>query len=136
MGRDQRSRQVRSPGLEALPAGQWHELGPWHGEIEDVADGSFRRREPPAIQGTGYVVKSIEAALWAFHRSTSFEQGALMAVNLGDDADTTGAIYGQLAGAFYGMDAIPAAWTRRIALRDNIIGLADRLFALAADRGP
>ncbi|MCY4110117.1 MAG: ADP-ribosylglycohydrolase family protein, partial [Chloroflexi bacterium] len=84
--------------------------------------------------GSGYVVKSIEAALWAFHKSTSFEQGALMAVNLGDDADTTGAIYGQLAGAFYGIDAIPAAWTQRIALRDDIIGLADHLFALAVGR--
>ena len=118
------------------PTGQWYDLGPLHGEIEEVAGGSFKRREPPAIQGSGYVVKSIEAALWAFHRSTSFEQGALMAVNLGDDADTTGAIYGQLAGAFYGMDAIPARWRERIALRDDIIGLADRLFALAAGRGP
>ena len=114
------------------PAGQWDDLGPWHDEIEEVAGGSFKRREPPEIQGSGYVVKSIEAALWAYHKSTSFQQGALMAVNLGDDADTTGAIYGQLAGAFYGIDAIPAAWTQRIALRDDIIDLADKLFVLAA----
>ena len=117
------------------PAGRWSELGPWRGEIEEVASGSFKRKEPPQIQGSGYVVKSIEAALWAFHKSTSFEQGALMAVNLGDDADTTGAIYGQLAGAFYGMHAIPVRWRQRIALRDDILGLADRLFALAASRG-
>ncbi len=116
------------------PAGRWHELGPWHGEIEDVASGSFKRKDPPQIQGSGYVVRSIEAALWAFHKSTSFEKGALMAVNLGDDADTTGAIYGQLAGAFYGMDGIPAAWRQRIALRDQIVGLADKLFALATGK--
>ena len=116
------------------PAGTWTELGPWHSEIEDVASGSFKRKDPPQIQGSGYVVRSIEAALWAFHKSTSFEQGALMAVNLGDDADTTGAIYGQLAGAFYGMDGIPAAWTQRIALRVQIIALADKLFALATSK--
>ena len=116
------------------PAGKWSELGPWHGEIEDVAGGSFKRKQPPQIQGSGYVVRSIEAALWAFHKSTSFEQGALMAVNLGDDADTTGAIYGQLAGPFYGMGGIPAAWSQRIALRDQIIGLADGLFALATSK--
>ena len=50
--------------------------------------------------GTGYVVKSLEAALWAFHKSDCFEDGCLLAVNLGDDAETTGAIFGQLAGVF------------------------------------
>ncbi len=59
-----------------------------------------------------------------------------MAVKLGDDADTTGAIYGQLAGAFYGMNAIPAKRRERIALRDDIIGLADKLFALATRNAP
>jgi ADP-ribosylglycohydrolase len=59
------------------------------------AAGSFKRKEPPEIRGTGYVVESLEAALWAFARPSSFWEGALLAVNLGDDADTTGAIYGQ-----------------------------------------
>lgn len=68
------------------------------------------RGEPrgSSITGTGYVVESLEAALWAFDRSDSFGEGALLAVNLGDDADTTGAIYGQIAGAFYGAEQIPA----------------------------
>ena len=68
------------------------------------------RDEPQgsSITGTGYVVESLEAALWAFDRSDSFGEGALLAVNLGDDADTTGAIYGQIAGAFYGAEQIPA----------------------------
>ncbi|MDP2644144.1 MAG: ADP-ribosylglycohydrolase family protein [Desulfobacterales bacterium] len=73
-------------------------------EIDEIACGSFKRKEPPQIVGSGYVVKSLEAALWAFARSSSFREGCLFAVNLGDDADTTGAIYGQLAGAFYGPD--------------------------------
>ena len=96
-------------------------------EIDEVAGGSFMRREPPEIVGSGYVVKSLEAALWAFHRSESFEQGCLLAVNLGDDADTTAAIYGQLAGAYYGIDAIPAEWKDIIAQRELILGLADGL---------
>jgi ADP-ribosyl-[dinitrogen reductase] hydrolase len=96
-------------------------------KIEAIARGSFLRKEPPDIQGSGYVVHSMEAALWAFARSTSFRDGALLAVNLGDDADTTGAIYGQLAGAFYGAEAIPAAWRARLARGDEITALAKSL---------
>ena len=72
----------------------------------------------------------MEAALWAFSRSDSFREGALLAVNLGNDADTTGAIYGQLAGTFYGAEAIPAAWKATLAKRELIIDLADRLYGL------
>jgi ADP-ribosyl-[dinitrogen reductase] hydrolase len=101
-------------------------------EIDEVARGSFKRKEPPAIRGTGYVVQSLEAALWAFHKSTEFRDGALMAVNLGDDADTTGAVYGQIAGAFYGYEGIPEGWRSVVAQRDMILGLADRLADRAA----
>lgn len=97
--------------------------------IAEVAAGSFKEREPPEIQGSGYVVKALEAALWAFHRGQNFRSGALLAVNLGDDADTTGAIYGQIAGAHYGVDEIPASWRQRLAMRDEIEALADRLLA-------
>ena len=96
-------------------------------EVAEIAAGSFERREPPEIRGTGYVVQSLEAALWALHRRGSFRDGALAAVNLGDDADTTGAVYGQLAGACYGAEAIPAEWRERLALRGLIERLADRL---------
>ena len=100
---------------------------PLHPEIAEIAAGSFRAREPPQIQGSGYVVRSLEAALWAFHNSQDFRQGAILAVNLGDDADTTGAIYGQLAGAFYGEEAIPATWRTRVHRHDEIRALARRL---------
>ncbi len=97
--------------------------------VAEVAIGSFKRRKPPEIVGSGYAVRSLEAALWAFHRANDFRSGALMAVNLGDDADTTGAIYGQIAGAHYGVDAIPASWRRRLAMQEKIEELADRLLA-------
>ena len=95
--------------------------------IEGTARGTFLRREPPEIRGTGYVVQSLEAALWAFSRAWNFRDAVLLAVNLGDDADTTGAICGQLAGAHYGYDGIPPEWREGLAKRDLILGLADRL---------
>jgi ADP-ribosyl-[dinitrogen reductase] hydrolase len=99
--------------------------------VDEVARGSFRRLHPPDIAGTGYVVRSLEAALWALAHSSSFEEGALIAVNLGDDADTTGAVFGQLAGAIYGLDGIPGPWRARVALRNTIVRLADRVYELA-----
>jgi len=69
----------------------------------------------------------LEAALWAFHRGASFREGCLLAVNLGDDADTTGAVYGQLAGAYYGEAMIPEEWRRKLTQHDLIVGLANRL---------
>jgi ADP-ribosylglycohydrolase len=104
---------------------QRHALSP---EIAEIAGGSFKQKEPPEIIGSGFVVRSLEAALWAFHRSDSFREGALRAVNLGDDADTTGAIYGQLAGAYYGVNAIPQDWIERLALRELISEKATALF--------
>jgi len=100
-------------------------------EIEQVRLGSFKTKQPPEIVGSGYVVESLEAALWAFEHSDSFEEGTLMAVNLGDDADTTGAIYGQLAGAYYGEIGIPAHWREQLAFKQQIETMADQLYHLA-----
>ncbi|WP_035609611.1 ADP-ribosylglycohydrolase family protein [Haloferula sp. BvORR071] len=97
-----------------------------------VAGGSFKEKEPPEIRGAGYVVRSLEAALWAFHRSDNFKEGALMAVNLGDDADTTGAIYGQIAGAYYGLCGIPDGWLEKLHGREMILDFAKRLHEAAA----
>jgi ADP-ribosylglycohydrolase len=107
-------------------SGYWSEQ-PLIAEIDEVAAGSFKQRQPPDIQGTGYVVKSLEAALWAFYHGQSFREGCLLAVNLGDDADTTGAVYGQLAGAFYGEQAIPETWRTQLAERALIEAFADKL---------
>ncbi|MDF1554519.1 MAG: ADP-ribosylglycohydrolase family protein, partial [Deferrisomatales bacterium] len=128
---------VRGAGKEELLAerytpvpGYWeaHPLAP---EIDEIARGSFKEKEPPAIVGRGYVVKSLEAALWAFHRTDSFREGCLAAVNLGDDADTTAAIYGQLGGAYYGVQGIPAPWAEVLAFREEIEGLLQRLWGMA-----
>lgn len=97
-------------------------------KIDEVARGSFKKLHPPQIKGSGYVVKSLEAALWAFYTTTDFRSGALAAVNLGDDADTTGAVYGQIAGAYYGAEAIPDTWRQKIAMRADIEALASALF--------
>jgi ADP-ribosylglycohydrolase len=107
-------------------AGLW-DREPLAPKINDIAAGSFLRREPPQIKGSGYVVRSLEAALWAFAKSTSFEHGALLAVNLGDDADTTGAVYGQLAGAYYGVVGIPERWRSKLARLESFQSLAIRL---------
>ena len=114
-----------SPGY--CPVDRLWERDPLADKVALVASGSFKDREPPHIKGTGYVVDALEAALWAFDRSDTFREGALLAVNLGDDADTTGAIYGQIAGAHYGAEAIPADWRAKLAMAREIISLADRL---------
>ncbi len=98
-----------------------------HPEILEVAQGSFRTRKPPQIRGSGYVVQSLEAALWAFHDAVDFRQAVLRAVNLGDDADTTGAVCGQLAGAWFGESAIPAVWRQDLARQDVIEPILQRL---------
>lgn len=95
--------------------------------IQNIAKGSFKTKSPPEIRGTGYAVECLEAALWAFYNSSSFEEGALLAVNLGDDADTTGAVYGQIAGAFYGAKNIPQKWIKKLAHKKLISDIADGL---------
>ncbi len=112
--------------------GLW-ERSPLSEKIAGIAGGSFERREPPAIRGTGYVVDALEAALWAFQKTKDFREGALLAVNLGDDADTTGAIYGQIAGAHYGVEAIPFEWRRQLTMAAEIGAMADRLYDHAQD---
>ncbi|MBK1722467.1 ADP-ribosylglycohydrolase family protein [Thiocystis violacea] len=100
-------------------------------QIGLIAGGRFKVRQPPVIRGTGYVAQALEAALWAFDTTTSFREGVLKAVNLGEDADTTGAIFGQLAGAYYGVSAIPEPWRGRITMAETILELADGLLDLA-----
>lgn len=76
-------------------------------KVRDIANGSYKNKSRDEIKSSGYVINSLEAALWAFYHSSSFEEGLVKAVNLAGDADTIGAIYGQLAGAYYGEMAIP-----------------------------
>jgi ADP-ribosylglycohydrolase len=112
---------------EWKPARRLRELFPLHGEILDVAKDGFRSKRPPEIKGSGYVVHSLEAAIWAFHDATDFRQAVLRAVNLGDDADTTGAVCGQLAGEWVGESGIPAEWRIALAGQDQIEPVLTRL---------
>ena len=100
-------------------------------EVEEVAAGSFKSRQPPEIMASGYVIKTLEAALWAFYRTESFSEGALMVVNLGNDADTVGAVYGQIAGAYYGVRGIPTSWLKKLYMKQEISELADKLYQLS-----
>ena len=106
--------------------GYWdeHEM---KSDLSLVSLGSFKEKNPPEIIGSGYVVESLEAALWAFYNSDNFEDGVLKAVNLGNDADTTGAIYGQLAGAYYGLESISDRFKNNIARKELILSYAEGL---------
>ena len=115
---------VSAPGFWA-----WGEL---HPEVAAIAAGSYRDREPPAIRGDGYCVRSLEAALWAVAGAEDFAGAVLRAVNLGEDADTTAAVTGQIAGARWGLDAIPGPWFRRLVHVDRMVSLADALFDMEA----
>lgn len=98
-----------------------------HPAVDEIAAGSFLTKEPPEIQGSGYVVHSLEASLWALHRASGFAEAVLAAVNLGDDADTTGAVCGQLAGALWGESGIPAEWREGLVRRDMLDDALDGL---------
>jgi ADP-ribosyl-[dinitrogen reductase] hydrolase len=103
-------------------------------KVAALASGKYANKQRGEIAGTGYAVSSLEAALWCFRTTSTFEAAVLEAANLGDDADTTAAIVGQLAGAFYGAEQIPQAWLERLRLRAEITGFAESLHASAQAR--
>lgn len=108
---------------------------PWQGEpaVAAIAAGTWRGRPRAAIRSSGYVVHTMEAALWAIEGTTSFEAALVRAVNLGEDADSVGAVTGQLAGALYGLEGIPPRWLEPLAWRDRLIETADRLLDAAGN---
>ncbi len=110
-----------------LVAGIWSKT-PLTPDVDTVAGGSFKRLEPPVIKALGTAVKTLEAALWAFSKSRSFEEGCLLAVNLGDDSDTVGAVYGQLAGTYDGVDSIPNKWRNELSKVAVLENITEKLF--------
>ncbi len=99
--------------------------------IRAIAEGQFLNKSMDEIKGSAYVVESLEASLWCFFRADDFKDAVLMAANLGDDADTTAAIIGQLAGAYYGQSAIPADWCNALHGGSKIMSYADKLIELS-----
>ncbi|CAF0962881.1 unnamed protein product [Adineta ricciae] len=106
-----------------------------HLDIKSIAEGSYKNNEgyDGGIRGKGYIVSALEAALWAFWSTKNFKDGALAAVNLGDDTDTTAAIYGQLAGAHYGYDQLPKEWTQYV-YAENFMKMLSKWIACEGER--
>jgi ADP-ribosyl-[dinitrogen reductase] hydrolase len=102
---------------------------PWAGDpvIAAVAANSWQGRSRSAVRASGYVVHTLEAALWAVEQTSSFEEALVLAVNLGEDADSVGAVAGQLAGALYGLSGIPPRWLVPLAWREQLITTAGAL---------
>ncbi len=90
----------------------------YYGRLRDLKE--FRKILEAKIRSTGYVVDSLEAAIWSLIRTDSFRECLLTAVNLGDDSDTVGAIAGGLAALYYGYDGIPEEWMTVIKRREWI----------------
>ena len=101
-------------------------------KVKAVAEGAWRGKSRDAIRSSGYVVDTLEAALWAVGNSASFEEAVLKAVNLGDDADSVGAVAGQIAVALWGYSSIPKHWIRRLAWHDRLSSAATDLWAISA----
>ncbi|NTZ42128.1 hypothetical protein G7A66_03265 [Altererythrobacter sp. SALINAS58] len=101
--------------------------GDYSGAISSIMRGSWRGKHRNKVQSSGYVAHSLEAALWATGRTANFKDAVLLAANLGGDADTTAAITGQLAGALYGISAIPPEWVGRLAWGERIKRYANEL---------
>ena len=108
-----------------------HDLALTSSGIRAIAGGDYISKSIDEIRGSGYVVESLEAALWCFHHTNSFEEAILTAANLGDDADTTAAICGQVAGAYYGAEGIPARWLEKLVNMELISKLAEGLYRAA-----
>ena len=95
-----------------------------HEDSEIVLRGDYMDKAEEDLQPTGYVCHSLEVALWSFFKTDTYEEGLIRTVNLGGDADTTGAIYGQLAGAYYGFQSLPESWVRGLYNNEYIEQLA------------
>jgi ADP-ribosylglycohydrolase/protein-tyrosine phosphatase len=124
--------RLLSPGYTPVP-GLW-ERKPLKPAVEAIAAGSYRTRSAAQLDGGGTILTCLESVLWAVEKSSNFRAGALLAVNLGLDADVTGAAYGQFAGALHGVANIPQGWNRGIMQRDLLSGFADRLLSAALVR--
>ncbi|MFT3736847.1 MAG: ADP-ribosylglycohydrolase family protein [Rhodocyclaceae bacterium] len=99
--------------------------------VQAIARGDYRGKSRNEIRGSGYCVDALEAALWCFWGASSFDEAVLLATNLGDDADTTAAICGQISGAWFGVQGIPESWLQKLVMRTEIEEMAVQLLALA-----
>ncbi len=109
----------------------------YHGitdEISELLTWNFLNQPMGDMTGSGFVIDSLKSALWCFWHGNSFRESVLMAANLGNDADTTAAICGQIAGAYYGAECIPSDWLESLWWREKITAMGDRLLDAAVSR--
>lgn len=99
-------------------------------ELLAVLNSDYATKQAGLLQSSGYVIRTMEVVLWAFSTTDNFEEGLIKVVNLGDDADTAGAVYGQIAGAYYGVNSIPERWLEKLFWREEITNKATELFNL------
>ncbi|GLS46941.1 ADP-ribosylglycohydrolase family protein [Methylobacterium brachythecii] len=118
---------IRGDGQNALRPRAWKGTP----TIQAIAAGAWRGKPREKIRSTGYVVDTLEAALWCTEQAKSFEEALVLAVNLAGDADTVGAVTGQVAGAVFGVSAIPQRWLEPLAWHDQLLALAVDLVALS-----
>jgi ADP-ribosyl-[dinitrogen reductase] hydrolase len=97
--------------------------------IREIARGSYIKKQYTDLTGSGYVVASLESALWCFARHDNYRNTVLAAANLGNDADTTAAVAGQLAGAYYGLMGIPEKWIGNLVMKDEILSMSASLMS-------
>jgi len=97
-------------------------------EINKIRKGSYTLKTRREICGKSYVINSLEAALWCFYTTSNLEEAILKSANLGNDADTTAAICGQLAGAHYGEKSIPEHWKEKLTEYKMIKNIAKKLY--------
>jgi len=108
------------------------EYEPYCEKVLAISEREFMTLNYDQISGSGYVIESLNSALWCFMNGSTFEECILLAANLGNDADTTAAICGQIAGAYYGMSGIPEHWRNKITMAQEIEELAVELFSNSA----
>ena len=100
---------------------------PYAPSVIEIANRSFMSKSYQELTGSGYVIESLESALWCFMNSDNFEEAILLSANIGNDADTTAAICGQIAGAYYGFSGIPEKWSNAIVMASEIKQWANEL---------
>jgi ADP-ribosyl-[dinitrogen reductase] hydrolase len=127
--------EVLADAIEGRPRSEVlrDRVGPYTGAIKAIMAGSWRGKQRSQIRASGYVAHSLEACLWSIGRTGSYEEAILLAANLGEDADTTAAITGQLAGALYGASGIPQQWRDRLAWEPRIRGCALALYQASTE---
>lgn len=126
--------EVLADAIEGRPRSEVlrDRVGPYAGAIQPIMAGSWRGEERNRVRASGYVAHSLEASLWSVGRTGSFEEAVLLAANLGEDADTTAAIAGQLAGALYGASGIPQRWRDLLAWEPRLSNVARTLCSKAS----